>query len=376
MIYQVHEPEHGLWMRRLISPFNNFHWLIASFDEAYSVCYASVPVQSVMILLILAQKVSPYIKDTNQFLEKLEQLGQIPPNSYLVMIDVVALYTSLPHRDGILAVKEALEKRTVKQPLTWVLLRLLHLILTKTAFKFIDSYYEQVPGTSMGTVCAPSYAIIFMSQLESDFLATRQYVPRVWWRYIDDIFMIWPHSLEELYSFLSALNDFHPAIKFTSNISQTEVNFLDVTVYKDRHGNIETGLYTKPTDAHLYLHYSSYHPKHQKKSIPYSQAIRLRRICSTNDRYLEASDMLTRNLSARGYPKRMIKIAIDRAANKDRLALLDTSTPRNNQKKNLIPFITTYNPYNPPIQQILASNKHILSTCGELKIYKRANSLL
>ena len=53
MIYQVHEPEHGLWMRRLISPFNNFHWLIASFDEAYSVCYASVPVQSVMILLMV-----------------------------------------------------------------------------------------------------------------------------------------------------------------------------------------------------------------------------------------------------------------------------------------------------------------------------------
>ena len=103
--------------------------------------------------------------------------------------------------------------------------------------------------------------------------ATRQYVPRVCWRYIDDIFMIWPHSLEELYSFLSALNDFHPAIKFMSNISQTEVNFLDVTVYKDRHRNIETGLYTKPTDAHLYLHYSSYHLKHQKKSIPYSQAI-------------------------------------------------------------------------------------------------------
>ena len=77
--------------------------------------------------------------------------------------------------------------------------------------------------------------------------------------------------------------------------------------------------------------------------------------------------MLTRNLSARGYPKRMIKIAIDRAANKDRLALLDTSTPQNNQKKNLIPFITTYNPYNPPIQQIIASNKRILSTCGELK---------
>ena len=90
-------------------------------------------------------------------------------------------------------------------------------------------------------------------------------------------------------------------------------------------------------------------------------------ICSTKDCYLEASDMLTRNLSARGYPKNMIKSLIDRVAYKNRLALLDTSTPQNNQKKNVIPFITTYNPYNPPIQQILASNKRILRTCGKLK---------
>ena len=142
----------------------------------------------------LAQTVNSYIKDTNQFLKKLEQLGKIPAKSYLVTIDVVALYTSIPHRDGILAVKEALEKRTEKQPLTWVLLRLLHLILTKTAFKFNDGYYKQISGTTMGTKCAPSYAIIFMSKLESEFLATRQLEPLVWWRYIDDIFMIWPYS--------------------------------------------------------------------------------------------------------------------------------------------------------------------------------------
>ena len=130
----------------------------------------------------------------------------------------------------------------------------------------------------MGTKCAPSYAILFMGKFEEDFMRTRHTLPMVWWRFIDDILMIWPHSLGELYSFLEALNNVHESIEFTTNISQTQVNFLHVSIYKDTHGNIRTGLYTKPMDVHLYLHYTSYHPKHQKNSIPYSQAIRLRRI--------------------------------------------------------------------------------------------------
>ena len=79
----------------------------------------------------LAQKVNSYLQDINQFLQKMNELGQIPANSFLATIDVVALYTNIPHRDGILAVKEALESHAEKQPLTWVLLRMLHLVLTR-----------------------------------------------------------------------------------------------------------------------------------------------------------------------------------------------------------------------------------------------------
>ena len=258
---------------------------------------------------------------------------------------MVALYTNIPHREGILAVKEALETRTVKQPLTWVFLRMLHLVLTKTTFKFNDGLYEQISRTTMGTRCAPSYAIIFMGHFEEKFLSTRRLLPLVWWRYIDDIFMIWPHSREELYSFVSALNNVHDTIKFTVGISETQVNFLDVTVYKDQNGTISTGLYTKPTDAHMYLHYTSYHPQHQKKSIPYSQAIRLRRICSTPELFRQATSQLFNNLLLRGYPKQMIKTAIQRATDKGRLTLLLPATTQKSQTK-IIPFTVIYNPLN------------------------------
>ena len=261
-------------------------------------------------------------------------------------------------------------------PLVWVLLRLLYMILTKTAFKFNDGFYEQISGITMGTICAPSLAIIFMDKLEVDFLATSLHTPLVWWRYIDDIFMIWPHSVNELYSFLSGLNQFHTSIKFTYDMSQTQVNFLDVLVTKDKDGHLATSLYTKPTDTHMYLHYDSFHPIQQKKSIPYSQAVRLRRICSTTDKYWEAANTLQQNLTARGYPKHLIKNALERAFLLDRSVLLRTKPTNAGKHTNLIPFVTTYNPYNPPIGKILRNNKHILSSSGELEILQRSQFLV
>ena len=77
-------------------------------------------------------------------------------------------------------------------------------------------------------------------------------------------------------------------------ISTDSANFLDTTVLKDGQGYINTDVYQKPTDTHPYLHWTSAHPPHLKRSIPYSQALRLRRICSSTDtlrkRIIEYSD--------------------------------------------------------------------------------------
>ena len=213
----------------------------------------------------------------------------------------------------------------------------------------------------MGTKCAPSYVIIFMGKFEED-LSCQHIPPLVWRRYIDNVFLIWPHSREELDSFISHLNQVHNTIKFTSDISDTSVNFLVVKITKDIHGRLTTSLYTKPTDAHLYLHYSSYHPIQQKKSIPYSQAVRIRRICNTIESYYKATLNLKTNLQARGYPIKLIDSAVSKVARLDRIALLHPQQYLDQQKKDMIAFILTYNPYNPRIKHILHSNLRILNS--------------
>ena len=83
----------------------------------------------------------------------------------------------------------------------------------------------------MGTKLAPSYFNLFMTKFEEIYVYTYPLQPKLWKRYIDDIFLIWPHGMDSLLEFIEHLNTVYPTIKFTNDISHTEVTFLDVTIY-------------------------------------------------------------------------------------------------------------------------------------------------
>ena len=78
--------------------------------------------------------------------------------------------------------------------------------------------------------------------------------PTKWWRYIDDIFAIWPQGEEHLITFLDGINNFHPSKKFTAEWSYTSVTFLNTKVTVDDKGRLVTDLYVKRTNTHQYLH--------------------------------------------------------------------------------------------------------------------------
>ena len=125
-----------------------------------------------------------------------------------------------------------------------------------------------------------------MAQLEEKILRKPECKPYLWWRYFDDIFFLWEHGEEKLKSFIDNFNKMHLNIKFTADWWKASINFLDVTV-SITEGIIETDLYIQPTDSRQYLLTSSFHPFYYKKGIPYSQALRLNRICSNNELFLQ-----------------------------------------------------------------------------------------
>ena len=217
----------------------------------------------------------------------------------------------------------------------------------------------------MGTKMAPAYANLFMGRFEKQALEGAKIRPYVWWRYLDDIFMIWTGNEDELREFIEYLNDLHPTIKFTSEQSSSSVAFLDTTVsIKD--GKISTDLRVKPNDTHQYLLSSSCHPYHTKRSIPYSLGLRLCRICSDDTAFNKRYNELAEHLKKRGYKEKLILLEINKAKQVPRDQALKPSVPKN--KCNLgIPFVVTYNPASPNLNMIISKHFPILQCSNRCK---------
>ena len=141
----------------------------------------------------------------------------------------------------------------------------------------------------------------------------KQHKPKVWWRYIDNIFTIWEHGQESLKLFLQQSNLFHTTIKFMAEMSMEPITFLDTTVILEN-DILHTDLYSKPTDTHQYLSPNSCHPKHCTTSIPYSQGLRLWRICLRREDFMKRLNRLRDYLLACGYDTNSVDYQIQRAA--------------------------------------------------------------
>ena len=206
-------------------------------------------------------------------------------------------------------------------------------------------------GTAIGSAMASSYASLFMGKFEDDFLSQYSFKPDLWFHFLDDIFCIWSHSLEKLYTFIEDINSFHPTIKLTANVSKCTVSFLDVNVSLDDNNQIHTNIHVKETNNHQYLDYSSCHPVTCKNGIPYSQGKRYRRIISDDDKFNESLQSLRVYFRDRKYPD----YVVDNALNKISCMTQDEALCSNNKASegSVIPFVVKYNPSLPNISNII-----------------------
>ena len=102
-------------------------------------------------------------------------------------------------------------------------------------------------------------------------------------------------------------------------------------------------MYVKPTDSHQYLDASSCHVHHSIRSIPYSQALRLNRICSTQDAFDNRCNDLEEWLLKRGYNSDLVRKQILKARQQKRDDLLSTNR-QVNRKNSVITLNITYHP--------------------------------
>ena len=173
-------------------------------------------------------KIESYLKDTTHFLQKLNDLGTLDPDTLFCTLDVSSLNTNIPNMEGLQATARFLMKhRRVRQPSELSnpsICQLLRMVLTMNNFRFNKEHFLQIAGTAMGTRVAPTYANIFMSDFENRHVYTYQKQPLLWVRFN---FVVWTHGRTEIDKFIAHLNSVHNTIKFTSKISDHKVCFLD-----------------------------------------------------------------------------------------------------------------------------------------------------
>ena len=287
-------------------------------------------------------------------MKKLNELRDLPDYFIFCTIDVVGLYPNILDKKGLETIRKALDKREGQAISTDSLILLAKCVLKNNVFEHNMRYFKQLQGTAIGTKFPPPYVILFMCYLEDKVLNSFIEKPLVWWRYIDDIFMIWQHGEEKIKEFLEILSRCHPTIKFTAEYSLNKVNFLDIDVI--RSGNkLLIDLYIKPTDIHQYLQFSSCHVYHSKKSFPYRQALRFNRICSENRFFDNRCNQLECCLKNRGYNEKVVRQEIL----KFRKDLLNQDSKTRGRNKLVFHF--TYHPAYSKLKHIL-SNINLLLT--------------
>ena len=316
------------------------------------------------------QEIPSYIKDTNHLLEMLGKLS-VPKDSKLVTFDVSSLYTNIPQNEAIEAVREFMSEKTDPQTAE-MLSELTKLVLEGNVFEFGPDFYIQTHGTAMGTRMAPNLSNIFMHLFESKNIPHAPVKPLLWKRYIDDIIAIFTCSTEDLKTFENWLNSLHPTIKFTMNTNPNGIEFLD-TFIQVKNGKFHIRPFTKPTDTKQYVEPTSCHPPHTISAIPYSQALRLKRICTEQEDLEKELVKLYGYFRNRNYSESTIVEGIQKALYQKPKPPKETAIPTT--------MVIEYNPRNPNYSNIINHlwNKHKEKLSGKqgkpLVSYKRPKNL-
>ena len=165
-----------------------------------------------------------------------------------MVMDITALYPSVPHKQGLDSFGRALTMRREKSVHTKFLVRLM-MVLKSNTFEWDKKLFLQILGTAIGTRSAPTFCGLYVGELEQEILNSwasldPEALPADWWRFIEDCLFWLSGTLGDLVIFVHFVNQFNPYIKFTVDYNFTtrsvDLEFLDLKIWVDDDGIIKT----------------------------------------------------------------------------------------------------------------------------------------
>ena len=306
----------------------------------------------------LAASHPTYIRDSTDVILKLQNYT-LTQNTLLATIDVKAMYTNIDHEMAIKATTEAYDSRRINYDIkpipTKYLAELLSIILRNNTFKFNGLNFRQRIGLAMGSPASVSIANIALHPLEMIFLNHTTNII-CFFRFVDDIILLSNSPRPILEEQIQYLNTLHPNLKFTAEISDTSINFLDITIYKGKDfnntGKLSTKIFTKPVDTFQYIMPTSTHPPSTFRAFIYGEFLRIIRNTSEKEEYLKTSSLFVERLLKRGYTEDFIENIRQTVSHENRQKILEETGNKPDLDKQNVPlvFTTKYTGYILPKQ--------------------------
>ncbi|CAF1468680.1 unnamed protein product, partial [Rotaria sordida] len=158
------------------------------------------------------------------------------------------------------------------------IMRMARLVLDTNIFAYENKYYRQIRDGVMGSAFTQTLANIYMLDWEQQLMHDQQAGQEIYGRYIDDVFMTTNLTHDQIKVRLDNAHRKDPNIRISYSIQST-IDFLDVTV-NNEHGHLKTSIFHKSAAEPYVLPYTSDHPRHVFRNIPYAALLRAARICS------------------------------------------------------------------------------------------------
>jgi hypothetical protein len=229
------------------------------------------------------------------------------------------MYSNIDHDDALVIIRQALEDNVnmaydIQRPPTDSLIELLSLVMKSNVFVWdpnhLNVLYRQVLGLAMGSSVSPSASDCAVYKIDKLMIAQGAANLLHFKRFRDDANFAWIGTRHELDLFIEYTNNIDKNLRYTFEISDTKIVFMDLEIYKGPRfketGVLDLKLHFKPTNTFQYLSTDSCHPSHVFKGIVIGEISRARRNTSSEVEFIRIRDHMVQKFLARNYPEHKI----------------------------------------------------------------------
>jgi hypothetical protein len=258
----------------------------------------------------ICRQLPSYVKSSFEFRKELLTLSASLDLTRVRIFtcDATSMYTNIDTNHALSTIASFLRTSPLCHGLAAEpLIEALEIIMRNSIFKFGDTTWEQLEGTSMGAPPAPMYATLYFGIAELENIPKFSERLPFYRRYLDDCFGAW---LLPTNPNIESHDDDWKAFQHSMTYGKlnwifteltSSVNFLDLTI--SIIGNrVVTKIYEKPLNLYLYLPPQSTHPPGLARGMIIGGIGRIYRLTSEHSDRQASIQAFYQRLRVRGYP--------------------------------------------------------------------------